>query len=262
MNSYLKFLGSVSPYCKAGCNCPGYLISRNHNKILLDCGSGIVGQMHMPVDLQDLTIIISHYHKDHFADLFSLGYASYCYHRMGLLNKKIVVYIPEPTLGTSEYDEFLSILKFKESYFDIKIYNGNTKVKIDDNNISFFEVKHSITSYSCKVENPDFNLVYTGDMGYKNVEKYVDFCKDADCLISEATYLETDNVKDENHLHAFEAANIAKMANVQTLILTHFWPEHNKLEYLNEAIEVFDNTIVAEEGSVISLYNKKNSFML
>ena len=87
-------LGTVSPYCKKDKNCPGFLVKNKNTKILLDCGSGISRLLNFPNDLESLTVIISHLHKDHYSDLFSLGYASFVYKNLGLLSKKIKVYIP------------------------------------------------------------------------------------------------------------------------------------------------------------------------
>lgn len=257
MNNKLRILGSVSPYCKNNCNCPGYLIE-NNSKILLDCGPGVTSRLVMPNDLENLTVIISHLHKDHYSDLFALGYASLCYHRMGLLKNKIKVYIPETSTDSDEYLDYQIIKRFKECYFDVIIYNQHDEIKIDNNIITFYKTHHSIPNYSCKIQNSDFNLVYTGDMGYKNISSYIDFVNNVDCLISEATYLEVDNIIDENHLHAKEAAYIAYLANVKMLLLTHFWPEHNKTEYLEEAKLFFPNVMVADENLDIDLNDLKN----
>ena len=88
-------LGTISPYTKNDMNCPGYLIKYNNKKILLDCGNGITRLLSFPNDLENLNVIITHYHKDHFGDLGALQYASYVYHNLGLLSDKIKIYIPE-----------------------------------------------------------------------------------------------------------------------------------------------------------------------
>lgn len=249
----IKILGSISPYCKNNSNCPGYMIIENDKKILLDCGAGITRNMNMPNDLNNLVIIISHYHKDHYIDIFSIGYASFCYYKMGLLKEKIKLYIPEVNKGDPGYDDYVLINNFKEQYFDIQTYNKYSKIKLDNNIITFFETKHSITNYSCKVQNGNNIVVYTGDMGYQNINEYILFCKNASILISESTYLEIDDKKDDNHLHTKEAAKIALLANTKILLLTHFWPEHKKEEYLEEAKTIFKNTLVAVESLVIDL---------
>lgn len=86
-------LGTISPYTKGNMNCPGFLVEYNSKKILLDCGNGITRLLNFPNDLKDLNVIITHYHKDHFGDLGALQYASYVYHNLGLLDKKINIYI-------------------------------------------------------------------------------------------------------------------------------------------------------------------------
>jgi ribonuclease BN (tRNA processing enzyme) len=253
MKNQIRVLGSVSPYCKNGSNCPGYLFEGDVNKILLDCGPGITSLMNVPDDLNNLTIVVSHFHKDHYADLFSLGYASYCYHRMGVLNKKIKVYIPEVFPGEPGYEDYLMIINLKEQYFDICVYNENSKIEFEDVTVSFFRTKHSITNFSSKIETSGNVIVYTGDMGMIENENFISFCSNASLLISESTYLVADEVNDSNHLNAKEAAQIAFDANVDMLMLTHFWPEHNKTDYLEEACSVFSNTIVAEEGLLLDL---------
>lgn len=62
-------LGTVSPYSKESHNCPGFLIEYQEEKVLLDCGNGITRLLNFPKDLQNLHIIITHYHNDHFGDL-------------------------------------------------------------------------------------------------------------------------------------------------------------------------------------------------
>ena len=71
----LKVLGTVSPYCKLDKNCPGFLIKNGEHKILLDCGNGITRLLNLQEDLKNLTIILSHLHKDHYGDILSIAYA-------------------------------------------------------------------------------------------------------------------------------------------------------------------------------------------
>jgi len=88
-------LGTVSPYCKGEYNCPGFLVSYNDKKILLDCGNGITRLLNMPDDLQNLNVFVSHLHKDHIGDLGSIQYASYVYNNIGMLNKEVNIYLPQ-----------------------------------------------------------------------------------------------------------------------------------------------------------------------
>ena len=81
-------LGTVSPYPKGNTNCPGFLVEYNEYKVLLDCGEGISKLLKFPDDLNNLIIIISHLHKDHYSGLSSIAYASFVYKNLGYLDKR------------------------------------------------------------------------------------------------------------------------------------------------------------------------------
>ena len=247
----VKILGSVSPYSKGKCNCPGYLVTNKQDKILLDCGNGISREMKMPEDLINLTIIISHLHKDHFGELLSLGYASYVYNKLGYLDKKINVYIPNNSKEDLMDYKFLNCFG-EENFFKFIIYDENDKIKLTSSNITFCKSIHQTNAFSIKVKDNTDTLVYSGDTGYMN-NKLETFAKNVDLLICESTFLLNQKKEKDYHLYASEAALIAKKANVYKLLLTHFWPEIDKQEYLDEAVQIFSNTDVAIEGKELIL---------
>ena len=242
----LKVLGSVSPYQKGKYNCPGYLIESCDKKILLDCGNGITRELKLPDDLYNLTIIISHLHRDHYGDLLTLGYATYVYQKLGLLKEKVKVYIPKEESCDKAYLESLN-----EHFFEFIFYD-ETKVIEDDVKISFKRNPHPILTYSVKVEDSKNTIVYSSDTGYKNntLEK---FAKDADLLICETTFLQNQKGKEDNHLTTIEAGTISKKAKVKKLMITHTWPEINKKLYQKEVKTIFKNTILAKEGKVLKI---------
>lgn len=237
-------LGTVSTYCNSISNCPGFLVRYGDRKILLDCGNGISRYLNMPADLENLIIIISHLHSDHYGELLSLAQTSYVFHRLGLLNNRIKVYLPnEPDRIDFQY--LLSLQK--ESYFEYIPYSEEYKLYFDNLKLSFVRNPHPVTTYSTKVDNGESSLVYSSDTGY-NGNSLEKFAKDANILICESTFLSNQKGEIDNHLSALEAAQIAKNANVDKLLLTHFWPSIDKEEYVKEAKEVFSNTEAAQEG--------------
>ena len=243
----LKVLGSVSPYCNKKNNCPGYIIEDSKNKLLLDCGNGITKKLKFPKDLEKLTVVISHLHRDHYGDLLTLGYATYVYHKLGLLKEKVKVYIPNDNSLDKDY-----LMNMNESFLDFISYEEKDKLKIGEMDISFKKNPHPVLTFSIKVENNDEKIVYSSDTGYEN-NCLVDFAKNVDLLICEATFLENQKRDIDNHLSTVEAATIAKNANVKNLLLTHFWPEIPKRKYRLEAKKIFKNTRVAKEGKVLKL---------
>lgn len=243
-------LGTVSPYCKGDMNCPGFLIEYQNQKILLDCGNGITRLLKFPNDLNNLHIFISHYHFDHFGDLGPLQYASYVYHNLGILKQKIKVYLPEKDYKNIKK----TILLNSESYCQYIDINETISYNIDSINISFYNNNsHTIDSYLIKIKTPDFTIVYTSDIGNTNFDKLIEFCKNADLLICESSFIKEHNSNSKTHLTAYEAGMLAKLANVKQLLLTHFYPETDKILYQTEAKEQFANIEIAEEGKKLVL---------
>ena len=246
-------LGTVSPYSKGNKNCPGFLIEYKGYKVLLDSGEGISRLLNFPNDLNNLIIIISHLHKDHYSGLSSIGYASYVYKNLGYLSSKIKVYIPldDKIKSQNKLQDFEYLMNFgDENYFEFLTYNN--KIIHGDMKITFCSNPHQLKTYSSKIECNDFVIVYSADTGYEN-NKLETFSKNADLLICESTYLRNQFKSSDNHLYAYEAGMIAKSANVKKLLLTHFWPEIDKQIYVDEAKELFENTEAAEEGKKLIL---------
>ena len=251
----LKVLGTVSPYCKDTKKCPGYLVTSGQEKILLDCGNGITSNMNLPEDLENLTIIISHLHRDHYADLFAIAYASYVYHNLGQLSNRVKVYIPEPLTQEEQNDySFLTNLG-TEQYLEIYTYTDTQTISLNNTTISFSQNPHNITTYSVKITEQNQSLVYSGDTGYIGNTIEI-FAKGANLLICESTFLKGQTRKKDYHLYAHEAALIAKKAQVDKLLLTHFWPEIDREEYLKEALPIFENTEIATENKILTLSQK------
>ena len=243
-------LGTVSPYPKENMNCPGFLIKYNNKNVLLDCGNGITRLLKLPKDLENLNVIITHYHKDHFGDIGALQYASYVYNNLGILNSKMKIYLPENDINFSKQ----MIISSPESYAEYFEINDNFSFSVDDLNVSFKDNNsHSIESFMVKLQNKDFKIVYTSDVGITNFNALIDFCKDADLLICESSFLKKHNSNSKAHLTAYDASILAKKSNSKKLLLTHFWPEEDKNSYLNEAMQNFQNVEASHENKKLVL---------
>jgi len=248
-------LGTISPYCKDNMNCPGFLVEYKKEKFLLDCGNGITRLLSFPNVLDNLNVIITHYHKDHFGDIGAIQYASYVYHNLGLLEERIKIYLPEKDFRFNKE----AIISNNESYSNYKIINNNMKYSIGDLEISFEDNKsHSIESYMVKLQNKYFKIIYTSDVGTTNFDNLIEFCKEADLIICESSFLKKHNSASKIHMSANDASILAKEAKAKRLLLTHFWPEEDKELYLKEAKQNFENVEVAEEGKKIILRSDKD----
>jgi ribonuclease Z len=81
----------------------------------------------------------------------------------------------------------------------------------------------------------------------------VDLAKGAKLFLCESTYLESHRHLAEKHSHltALQAAQIAKKAGAEILVLTHFSARYQDLEgFAQEAKAVFPNTLIAEDFKI------------
>lgn len=94
---------------------------------------------------------------------------------------------------------------------------------------------------------PGTRLVHVGDVGQASSLEGI--CHEADVLVIEATYLETevDMAREFAHLTARQAAELARKAGVKQLILTHISRRYRERDVLAEAQAVFPHTAVARD---------------
>jgi len=101
-------------------------------------------------------------------------------------------------------------------------------------------------------------IVISGDT--VPIEKMINFAKDADILIHEATFDSSlENISSEyGHSTASQAAEIAKKANVDKLFLMHISPRYIDNQILeDEACKIFKNTTVPKDFQEVEIKLKK-----
>lgn len=96
-------------------------------------------------------------------------------------------------------------------------------------------------------EQPGGRLIFVGDAG--ETRGLEEMARGADALVIEATYLERERslAREFGHLTARQAAELARDAQVEALILTHLSRRYYERDVLEEAQAVFENTFVARD---------------
>ena len=90
-------------------------------------------------------------------------------------------------------------------------------------------------------------MVVLGDVA--ETDSLLTYCDQADALVTEATYLESEAemAQQFGHMTARQSAQLAVHANVKQLILTHLSRRYRERDILAEAQAVFPSTIVARD---------------
>ncbi len=94
---------------------------------------------------------------------------------------------------------------------------------------------------------PGTKFVHVGDLA--RINEVIEYARDADGLVMEATYLAADRdiARKHGHITAAEAAQCALEANVKQLFLTHISRRYNGNIVAAEATAIFPNTIVCND---------------
>jgi len=97
-------------------------------------------------------------------------------------------------------------------------------------------------------------FAYCSDTAYS--EKIIPIIEGVDCLYHEATFMDDELLrsKQTEHSTARQAGEIARKAHVKKLIIGHYSARYNNQEaLLNEAREVFENTVLGEDLTVYEI---------
>ncbi|MDA8572339.1 ribonuclease Z [Flavobacteriaceae bacterium] len=148
------------------------------------------------------------------------------------------------------FDRKLLIYKAEEKHIDVAYYRKlkqgadvlNTKGEL-------------ISNADVTIEGvPSKSYAFCSDTAYK--EDIVPIINNADVLYHESTFLEAHAslCAKTKHSTAKQAAEIAKKANVGTLILGHYSSRYNTLDdFKTEAQTVFDRVELAEDGKIFQI---------
>ncbi len=127
---------------------------------------------------------------------------------------------------------------------NVRLLEQQGEILIDGKKVRLSEVSH--------VQKGDVLAVAIDTLPCKAV---VDLARGSKLFLCESTYLEShrDLAKKHHHLTAKQAAEMAKEAGAEKLILTHFSARYQESEdFAKEARQVFPNTFAAEDFRVFS----------
>ena len=152
----------------------------------------------------------------------------------------------------------LTELQFECSYTLTDPNESRLLTKAQDFEVYSVPLSHRIPTtgffFKSTMRNKPFRYAFISDTIYK--PDIIPVIKDATLIYHEATFTEEFRKQaiEKFHSTAKDAANIAKMTNAERLLIGHFSKRFNDPSVLvNEAKEVFENTIAIEDEMEIAL---------
>ncbi len=220
----LTVLGSSASCAGPGQACAGHLVEGGGAVVLFDCGNGVLanlGKVRDPLSVD--AIFITHYHPDHYADLFALQ-AMLRYAPEGPA-PALPLYLPE---GLEERMRCLlsdrGSAEFTEA-FEFHVLAEDEPVAVAGMTVTPIGVDHTEPTFALRAEADGALLAYTADSAPgEHVERAVE---GADLVLSEATLPER-YAGMAPHMTASQAGELAAGAGALTLVMVHVWPTNDR----------------------------------
>jgi len=200
-------------------------------------------------------VVNTHRHPDHISDLVPVVQdkvvRSFSDEEPG-----IALYGPE---GHREYLEDRMMHEMVEEPSDIEedfgfgleiVEIGSSEKVSEDLELEAVEALHGPESFVClslKFSYGEKELVFTGDTDY-NPELEV-FAEGADMLVADCSRPGGEEV--DGHMNAEECGKLAEEAGVETLVLSHLYPQSEGHNLEEQAREFFGGEIVAAEDLMV-----------
>jgi ribonuclease BN (tRNA processing enzyme) len=263
----ITVLGKSPSWQDADGACSGYLVEEGDHALLLDCGNGVFGKMRTFVDYVDVdAVVISHLHADHFLDLVPFAY--------GLIYAPRQQPVPvdrwpgtdhpaRPTLyapqGAAEVFRRVTGAwgpeDLIEQAFDLREYDQADVLEIGTLRVRFHQVPHFLPNTNAvevSSANGGGRLTYGAD--HSPTDELIDFARDTDLLLIEATLPRPERDGVRGHITPAEAGEHARRANARQAVLVHISDELDRHWAESCASEAFGSPVkVASEGDVYDL---------
>ena len=259
----LTVLGKSPSWQDADGACSGYLLEEGGTNVLLDCGNGVFSKLRRFRDYTKVhAVVISHLHADHFLDLVPFSYAlTYAPRQQPTpvdrwpgtdTPARPKLYAPRGAtecfrrvVGAWGNEDLI------EKAFDLQEFAPEDEIDIGSLRLTFQDVPHFTETFAINISsmNGGGRITYGADCSPN--EQLVEFARDTDLLIVEATLPRPERTGIRGHLTPAEAGEHASRANVGQVLLTHVSDELDELWVRNCASRAFAGPIaVAREGAV------------
>ncbi len=242
----ITFLGTGVAIPQKGRVQSGVLVGLEEKPLLLDCGSGVLnrvfeaGVRHTDID----TVLLSHLHLDHVADLLCLLKANW------LMDKTDMrIYGPE---GTEEwFSKLLGLYEYMLEKVEVEVIELSPGEEFTpegfDCEVSCAASVHSVPTLAYRLMSGEGEIVYSGDT--EPCRDVLDLAVEADLLIHECSFPTGTEVT--NHTTPSTLSDLLEeyRDEIGSICLTHFYPEmqgHEK-ETIYRLKRYFEGEIILAE---------------
>ena len=220
-------LGCSAMYATADAAASGYLIDFDGFTLMVDAGGGTWQKLVSLSDYADVDgVFLTHRHPDHTIDLFQLFHA-----RLygGRELDRIPLWAPAETI-----ERITAFSTELGDTFEVTEVRGDTVLDIGGAKATFVDMNHPVQTCGLRLEHDGAVIAYTADTG--PASDFHVLGHDANVVICEATFQDSDQPWWEGHMSATQAGRMANDVGASRLILSHLPPSRDHQLSLREAL--------------------------
>jgi ribonuclease BN (tRNA processing enzyme) len=244
----VTFLGTGSALPIPGRVQTGILLERGQQRLLIDCGSGVLNRLsdteagHEGVS----TVLLSHHHLDHVADLLPLMKARW-------LAGQDAIEIVGPSGTTALIDGLLDVHEYMQDRIDIAVREITPgTVEVGGFTVDAIETRHSMQCHAYRVAGPEDDFTFSGDS--EAFGELAAFADGSTVLAHDCSF--PDGAESPNHPTPSQLGHVLAGTDIGRVYLTHLYPDtvgaHR--EMVESVRQSFDGAVaVAEDGLQIHL---------
>lgn len=217
--------------------------------LLFDSGPGTMRRLlEAGTTIFDLNFIFySHFHPDHTAELVPLIFATK-YPDVNRRQSPLMI-----TAGRGFADFFAGLkavygkwIELAPGLLEFVELNNTSRDSINfrDFTVESTPVEHNPESIAYRITIADgSSVVYSGDTDYS--ENLIELARGTDLLICESA--QPDSLRVNGHLTPSLAGEIAARAGVRKLVLTHFYPDCENADLVQECRRTYNGPLILAE---------------
>lgn len=220
----ITVLGKSPAFQDIGGACSGYLVQQGATTLVMDIGNGVFGKLRGAVDYTSVdAVVVSHMHADHSLDLVPFAYALIYAPDGRARQDPVRLMVPaggrdqlRRVVGTWGGEELI------EEAFALEEYASGDVLDVGDLRIRTQAVPHYLPHTNALELSPvagGGRVTYGADHG--PAEHLVEFARDTDLLMIEATLKVAEESGPRGHITAREAGEHGRRARARRLVVTH-----------------------------------------
>ncbi len=237
----VRVLGYNGPYPSAGGACSGYLLSHENDRVLIDCGPGVLARLMAKMDPARLNaVLLSHSHGDHCSDLLAMRYYLDIRRQQDVI-APLDIFAPEDP--SSPVQTFL----LESESFRLHFIKAGDMLPIGSMEIICTPARHPVPAVGFKTGT----FGYTGDT--TKMDGLAEHYRGMSVLLADGCFLKSQWKESHPHMAAYQAAELARDAGVQKLVVTHLRPDVDEATLLKEAAAIFSETKLVRHDMLIKI---------